>query len=67
MAWPRVRDADEMHEALGTLGVVTDSEVEANGGWAAELRQLALLTLLLRSLVPWALLQRRTSALTDSK
>ncbi|MDW3715644.1 MULTISPECIES: DEAD/DEAH box helicase [unclassified Pseudomonas] len=39
-AWPQVRDADEMHEALLALGCVTPAEVEANGGWAGWLAQL---------------------------
>ena len=38
-AWPRVRDADEMHEALLALGVVTDAE--AAGAWAPWLQALA--------------------------
>ncbi len=31
-AWPRVRDADEMHEALMALGVVGAQEANANAG-----------------------------------
>lgn len=40
-AWPRVRDADEMHEALLALGCVTPEEVAANDSWAGWLAQLA--------------------------
>ncbi|BAN50106.1 DEAD/DEAH box helicase [Metapseudomonas resinovorans] len=40
-AWPLVRDADEMHEALLTLACITASEAEANTGWSAWLAQLA--------------------------
>ncbi|WP_350016422.1 DEAD/DEAH box helicase [Rhodanobacter sp. IGA1.0] len=40
-AWPQVRDADEMHEALTLLGFVTVAEVEANTGWAERLQALA--------------------------
>lgn len=40
-AWPRVRDADEMHEALGMLGVVTDDEAAGNDAWADGLSALA--------------------------
>jgi ATP-dependent Lhr-like helicase len=40
-AWPRVRDADEMHEALSLLGVATDAEVTHNEGWAGWLEALA--------------------------
>ena len=32
-AWPQVRDADEMHEALSLLGFVSAEEVTANPGW----------------------------------
>ncbi len=32
-AWPQVRDADEMHDALMVLGFVTADEVAANPGW----------------------------------
>ena len=38
--WPRVRDADEMHEALTLLGFVSKGEVQANEGWAAHLQAL---------------------------
>ncbi|WP_069085192.1 DEAD/DEAH box helicase [Pseudomonas sp. TCU-HL1] len=40
-AWPQVRDADEMHEALLSLACITQSEVDANDGWPAWLTQLA--------------------------
>jgi ATP-dependent Lhr-like helicase len=36
-----VRDADEMHEALVMLGVVTDQEVTGNEAWAPGLATLA--------------------------
>lgn len=40
-AWPQVRDADEMHEALLALGGVTPAEAAANEGWPAWLAQLS--------------------------
>ncbi|GAB2538969.1 DEAD/DEAH box helicase [Rhodanobacter koreensis] len=40
-AWPQVRDADEMHEALTLLGFVTMAEVAANTGWSERLQVLA--------------------------
>jgi ATP-dependent Lhr-like helicase len=40
-AWPRVRDADEMHEALTLLGFVGIAEVDANAGWRGHLQSLA--------------------------
>jgi ATP-dependent Lhr-like helicase len=40
-AWPRVRDADEMHEALTLLGFVTAEEAAANIGWNEHLQTLA--------------------------
>jgi ATP-dependent Lhr-like helicase len=40
-AWPEVRSADEMHEALNVLGFVTDEEARANEGWFAWLDSLA--------------------------
>jgi ATP-dependent Lhr-like helicase len=40
-AWPQVRDADELHEALTGLGLLTPAEVAANPGWAAWLAELA--------------------------
>ena len=39
-AWPQVRDADEMHEALTLLGFVTAAEVDANIGWSERLQAL---------------------------
>ena len=32
-AWPEARNADEMHEALNSLGYLTSGEAEANPGW----------------------------------
>ncbi|RCS28655.1 ATP-dependent DNA helicase [Rhodanobacter denitrificans] len=40
-AWPQVRDADEMHEALTLLGFVTAAEVDANSGWRERLQSLS--------------------------
>jgi ATP-dependent Lhr-like helicase len=40
-AWPQVRDADEMHEALTLLGFVTADEVLVNHGWNERLQELA--------------------------
>ena len=40
-AWPQVRDADEMHEALTVLGCVTAGEGAAHAGWDAQLLILA--------------------------
>lgn len=40
-AWPRPRNVDEMHEALNSLGVVTDDEVDSNGSWDEWLGALA--------------------------
>jgi ATP-dependent Lhr-like helicase len=40
-AWPQVRDADEMHEALTLLGFVTTAEADANIGWDERLQTLA--------------------------
>ena len=40
-AWPEARNADEMHEALNMLGLVTDEEVQAHAGWAGWLAELA--------------------------
>ncbi|MEX6500819.1 DEAD/DEAH box helicase [Pseudomonas zhanjiangensis] len=39
-AWPQVRDADELHEALLGLGAITQAEVDAHSGWRAWLAQL---------------------------
>jgi ATP-dependent Lhr-like helicase len=40
-AWPQVRSADEMHEALNVLGFVTEDEARANDGWLDQLHKLA--------------------------
>jgi ATP-dependent Lhr-like helicase len=40
-AWPQVRSADEMHEALTTLACITDAEAQQNEGWSAWLAALA--------------------------
>jgi len=40
-AWPQVRDADEMHEALTLLGFITVEEAAANPGWQERLQALA--------------------------
>jgi ATP-dependent Lhr-like helicase len=40
-AWPSVRNADEMHEALSALACITDGERQANEGWPAWLDALA--------------------------
>jgi ATP-dependent Lhr-like helicase len=40
-AWPRARNADEMHDALMSLGCVTATEALATPGWPELLRQLA--------------------------
>ncbi|MGJ7547783.1 DEAD/DEAH box helicase [Pseudomonas alloputida] len=40
-AWPQPGNADEMHEALMTLGAVSHDEVQANPSWDLLLRQLA--------------------------
>lgn len=40
-AWPQPRNADEMHEALGMLGAVSDDEVAAQGDWKKWLNALA--------------------------
>jgi len=40
-AWPQVRDADELHEALMGLGCITTGEVAGNTGWAQGLQMLA--------------------------
>lgn len=40
-AWPQPVGADEMHEALMSLGAVSDAEVLGNPSWAALVRQLA--------------------------
>jgi ATP-dependent Lhr-like helicase len=40
-AWPQVRNADEMHEALSVLGFVSDAEAQENQGWDNYLQALA--------------------------
>ncbi len=40
-AWPRARSADEVHEALMTLGAITGAEARANEHWDASLALLA--------------------------
>jgi len=40
-AWPDVRNADEMHEALTSLAAITDDEARANSGWLEWLQALA--------------------------
>ncbi|WP_076998847.1 DEAD/DEAH box helicase [Variovorax sp. KK3] len=39
-AWPAPRHADEMHEALNGLGLLTDEEAERDPAWAAWLAEL---------------------------
>jgi len=39
-AWPRPRDADEMHEALTSLGAVTVDEASRHPGWLRWLGEL---------------------------
>jgi ATP-dependent helicase Lhr and Lhr-like helicase len=41
-AWPEVRSADEMHEALNVLGGATVDEAQRNQGWDDWLRKLAV-------------------------
>ncbi|MFJ4432111.1 DEAD/DEAH box helicase [Pseudomonas sp. NPDC089395] len=40
-AWPQPGNADEMHEALMSLGAISQPEVHANASWDLLLRQLA--------------------------
>ncbi|GAB3022668.1 DEAD/DEAH box helicase [Oleiagrimonas citrea] len=40
-AWPDVRDADEMHEALTGLGAITADEIATHDGWNDWLHALA--------------------------
>lgn len=40
-AWPDVRSADEMHEALNVLGFVTEEEARTNESWLDWLHKLA--------------------------
>lgn len=39
-AWPTVRSADELHDALVVLGFISAREVEAETGWSAWLAEL---------------------------
>ncbi|MDH3452491.1 MAG: ATP-dependent DNA helicase, partial [Gammaproteobacteria bacterium] len=39
-AWPEIRDADELHDALLLLGCVTDAELRAVPAWQRQLQQL---------------------------
>jgi ATP-dependent Lhr-like helicase len=39
-AWPRATNADEMHEALVSLGIVGDREAGDNAGWSGWLNEL---------------------------
>jgi len=40
-AWPQVRNADEMHDALMGLGCVTEAEARGHAGWGEWLRRLS--------------------------
>jgi ATP-dependent Lhr-like helicase len=40
-AWPRARSVDEVHEALMTLGAITDAEAASEDGWGERLAALA--------------------------
>ncbi|ALK33211.1 DEAD/DEAH box helicase [Burkholderia plantarii] len=40
-AWPAVRDADEVHDALVSLACVSDEEARRHDGWLAALTKLA--------------------------
>jgi ATP-dependent Lhr-like helicase len=40
-AWPQARNADEMHEALVSLGAITEAEAAANEGWPGWLGALS--------------------------
>src|SRR5690606_33327333 len=40
-AWPQVRSADEMHEALMSLACLTEAEAASNPGWPDWLEELA--------------------------
>lgn len=40
-AWPQARDADEMHEALGGIGVLAEADVAAQPDWPQWLATLA--------------------------
>ncbi|HLL19535.1 MAG TPA: crosslink repair DNA glycosylase YcaQ family protein, partial [Rubrivivax sp.] len=67
-AWPEPRSADEMHEALMSLGVVTAAEATANTGWESWLAQLAADGRATQLLLPgatsglWVAAERLTSA-----
>jgi len=39
--WPEVRGADELHDALMSLGCLTDAEVDAQIGWSGYADELA--------------------------
>src|SRR5258708_1115608 len=39
-AWPEARDADELHDALMSLGFLTDAEVRCNPAWRGLFEQL---------------------------
>jgi ATP-dependent Lhr-like helicase len=53
-AWPQPRGVDEMHEALTSLGAVTDAEAAAGEGWPAWLAALAQAQRATRLLPPGA-------------
>ncbi|WP_415914097.1 DEAD/DEAH box helicase [Paraburkholderia sp. J12] len=40
-AWPQARDADEMHDALMTLGCISQNEAQREPGWPGWLHELA--------------------------
>ncbi|MNO72793.1 putative ATP-dependent helicase Lhr [compost metagenome] len=40
-AWPQPANSDEMHEALMSLGAISQAEVQANAGWERLLQTLA--------------------------
>lgn len=65
-AWPQPRDADEMHEAVDTLGMLAMDEVGREPGWSAWLQALAgdgRATCLVREGVPlaWVSVERLES------
>jgi ATP-dependent Lhr-like helicase len=39
-AWPEIRDADELHDALLLLGCVTDAELRGVPGWQRHVQEL---------------------------
>lgn len=55
-AWPRVRDADEMHEALTMLGLVTADEAAVWSDWLAALAAAGRATRLAGG--PWTAAER---------